>query len=108
MARQEVYEELLALFDYSPPKVPLSDDLIATFLYPNMFYDRHQDPQLTLKHVRLIPSLPLEISRIVYDEVKLLKNKGQLLPVIENDCEDGCSFSTESDVLVHCRIPRRT
>lgn len=55
------------------------------------------DLGLALKHIRLVPSLPLEISRIVYDGVKSLKSKGQLLPLIENGCEDGCIFSTEFD-----------
>ena len=95
MARRRVYEELLALFDYNPPPIAFVDYTEA-FTYPNIFYDRHLDPRLTLKHVKLVPSLPHEIAQFAFDELKVLKGRGQLLPLINNKSKDGCSFTTRS------------
>ncbi|KAK2460208.1 hypothetical protein APHAL10511_007799 [Amanita phalloides] len=96
---QEVYDEFVALFSYSPPLVRLAEDSDVTFSEnPNMFYDRHLDPRLSLKHIKHASSLPLEIAGLVLNELRFLKDRGQLLPLIENESEDGCRFST-----VECR-----
>ena len=95
MARQKVDEDLLALFDYNPPLICLSKDSDVTFSYPNMFYDQHLDSRLSLKYIKLVPSLHREISDLVSDELRVLKSKGQDLPLTSNS-EDGCRFSTKT------------
>ena len=86
---QKVYEEIIALFEYNPPPVKLSTKV--TFSYPNVFYDRHLDLGLCLKHVKVLPSIALELSELVHEELLFLKSKGQPLPLLEHD--DNCFIS---------------
>ena len=90
------------LMDYNPPPVHIVEAGV-TFSYPNMFFERHLDSRLSLKHIKLASSLTHDIAQLVYDELKLLKAKGQPLPLARSNSEDGCCFSTkdsrESDPL---------
>ena len=95
MTHRKVYEELIMLMNYNPPPVHVAQDSQVTFCYPNMFYDRHLDPRLSLKHVKLASSLPRDIAKLVYDELKVLKAKNQPLPPDTSDSLDGCRFSTK-------------
>ncbi|KAF8334376.1 hypothetical protein F5887DRAFT_991484 [Amanita rubescens] len=95
MAHREVYEELIMLTKYNPPPVHVAQDSQVTFCYPNMFYDRHLDPRLSLKHVEIASSLPRDIAKLVRDELKVLKAKNQPLPPDTSDSPDGCLFSTK-------------
>lgn len=94
MARRKVYEEIAALFDYNPPTTTLSEESGIAFSYPNVFYDRHLDPRLCLRNIKVTPSLSLEISKLVEDELITLKSKGQPLPFLRNE---GCCFVTENN-----------
>ena len=65
-----VYEELLILMKYNPPPVHIAADSDVAFGFPNIFYDRHLDSRLSLKHIKLASSLPSDIAKLVYDELK--------------------------------------
>ena len=95
MADRKVYEELIMLMNYNPPPVHVARDSQVTFRYPNMFYDRHLDSRLSLKHVKLAASLPGDMAKLVYDELKVLKAKNRTLPPDTSDSLDGCRFSTK-------------
>ena len=95
MAHRKVYEELVMLMNYNPPAVHVAQDSQVKFCYPNMFYDRHLDPRLSLKRVKIASSLPSDIAKVVHDELKVLKAKNQSLPSAESDNPDGCRFSTK-------------
>jgi len=95
MAHRKVYEELVMLMNYNPPPVHIAAGSNVAFGYPNMFYDRHLDARLSLKHVKIASSLQSDIARQVYDELVLLKAKNQPLPPAMSDNEDGCCFSTK-------------
>ncbi|KAF8350310.1 hypothetical protein F5887DRAFT_1070496 [Amanita rubescens] len=83
---QKVYEELIALFKYNPLPAKLSTEI--AFSYPNVFYDRHLEPGLCLKHIKAIPSIALELSDLVHEELIFLKSKCQPLPLLKHD--DNC------------------
>lgn len=85
MARQQVYEEIAALFDYNPPPPTLSEESGIALSYPNVFYDRHLDSRLCLKHIEASPSLTIDLSELVVDELKLLKSRDQPLPLLRNE-----------------------
>jgi hypothetical protein len=95
MAHRKVYEELIMLLNYNPPSVHVAQDSQVTFCYPNMFYDRHLDSRLSLKHVKIASSLPSDIAKLVHDELKVLKTKDQSLPPMRSKSKDGCRFSTK-------------
>jgi hypothetical protein len=95
MAHRKVYEELIMLLNYNPPLVHVAQDSQVKFCYPNMFYDRHLDSRLSLKHVKVTPSLPSDIAGLVHDELKVLKAKDQSLPPARSNTEDGSCFSTQ-------------
>jgi len=94
MARQKVYEEIAALFDYNPPTTTLSEEPGIAFSYPNVFYGRHLDSRLCLRHIKTAPSLSLELSKLVEDELITLKSRSQPLPFLRNE---GCCFVTENN-----------
>jgi hypothetical protein len=95
MAHRKVYEELIMLMNYNPPPVHVAQDPQVTFCYPNMFYDRHLDPRLSLKYVKLASSLPSDIAKLVHDELKVLEIKDQSLPPTRSKNKDGYRFSTK-------------
>ncbi|KAK2467430.1 hypothetical protein APHAL10511_000665 [Amanita phalloides] len=83
MAHEQAFEELMALFSYNLPSTRMPEESNITFSYPNMFYDRHLDHSTSsLKHIKGTPSLSLDIAHLVFDELKSLKGRGQLLPPI--------------------------
>jgi hypothetical protein len=94
MEHRNVYEELINLMKYNPPPVHIAEASDLTFCYPNMFFERHLDSRLGLKHIKLASSLTRDIAKLVYDELKLLKAKGQPLPPARSNSEDGCCFRT--------------
>ena len=94
MEYRNVYEELINLMKYNPPPVHIADAPGLTFSYPNMFFERHLDSRLGLKHIKLASSLTRDIAQLVHDELKLLKAKGQPLPPARSNSEDGCCFRT--------------
>lgn len=84
---------MAALIDYNPPPTTLSEESGITFSYPNVFYDRHLDPRLHLRRVKATPSLSLELSELVLDELKILKSRNQPLPLLD---KEDCCFITEN------------
>lgn len=97
MEYRNVYEELINLMKYNPPPVHIAEASSLTFCHPNMFFERHLDSRLGLKHIKLTSSLTRDIAQIVYDELKLLKAKGQSLPLARSNSEDGCCFRTKDN-----------
>ena len=97
MAHRKVYEELVMLMNYNPPPVHIAASSDVAFGYPNMFYDRHLDARLSLKHVKIASSLQSDIAKQVYDELVILKAKNQPLPPVTSDSQDGCCFSTKEN-----------
>ena len=83
------------LMNYNPPAVHISEASGVAFCYPNMFFERHLDPRLSLKHIKLASSLTRDIAQLVYDELKILKAKGQPLPLARSNSKDGCCFITK-------------
>ena len=79
--------------EYNPPPVHIRD--ASGLTYPNMFFERHLDSRLGLKHIKLASSLTRDIAQLVYDELKLLKAKGQPLPPARSNSRDGCCFITK-------------
>ena len=94
-SHRRVYEELVMLMKYNPPPVHIAADSDIAFDFPNIFYDRHLDSRRSLKHVKYASSLPSDIAKLVYDELKVLKAKNQPLPPSKSNSLDGCCFSTK-------------
>ncbi|KAJ7173337.1 hypothetical protein C8R46DRAFT_113435 [Mycena filopes] len=72
---ESLEHEIQQLFDWNPPRLaahPDSDECPPLATPFRAYYDRHLDPKLSLKQVRTLPSLLLDISSQAANELSVL------------------------------------
>ncbi|KAJ7065134.1 hypothetical protein B0H15DRAFT_176645 [Mycena belliarum] len=81
-AYDAIFNELLTLFDYRPPPLSLVEPLIRPHLATELtsFYDRHLDDKLSLKYIRLMPSLLHDVAYTVTAALEDVKSRDIELP----------------------------
>jgi hypothetical protein len=77
----DVKEELEDLLSFNPPTlVQNSDFSLFPSVSPVTFYDKHLDDHLSLKHIRLMPSLSNSLSGTVDEALKSLNDREISIP----------------------------